>query len=450
MNFKTIIFATVIGLAPVLAPIPSLADCFSPVEDQAHVIGNPSQVSDAAESLATAGMTVRVRTFPNLNGVTSLDQYVHSICSNWRNGAYWKSTLLLLVYAPNNHGQIGAYFGAANEARFGGGQWQDILRTELVPAIHAYKQGDTNALTSGFVKTLTEFKIAYLRPSTGGNVTINPPSSHSWIFFLLAIVFLVIILIAIAAWTTSRSQLQAAQAEAKRFRQRCIQGISDITDKDALTLLETKAQGNESLLMKLSTLKSLGNRALDRFNSVDSVSGADPNARILSVDAYNTNKQMYMDIFNEFITPGSHLMADIGTGRVDPFIRTSFAINPPPVTSAAAAPTYQVAPTYISGAPTVIRERVVERDNSGDLVTGMMLGEMMSERREPTVVNNYVEPEREERGGDYGGGGGSEPPQEDKDDGGSFDTSSDQSDDGGSFASDSGSSDSGGNFSSNC
>jgi hypothetical protein len=499
------IFRALILLAAVTLPSLAWAQaCDKVVDDQAHVISDVGKVEAAAKSLGNQGATVRVRTFASV-GADGLGKTIYKLraaCPSWQgqDSSSWKSTMLVLAYTPDKY-QVGAYYGSTMLSRLGQGKWSQITTDRLNPAVIASAHGDKTALADGMTKTLEEMQAALARPSTGGAVTIHQASDLSGLWhvmgWLLVIVVLVCLVLLALYLFSLRGKNQTARAQARRARSECISGILEINDDKTIasataTILAAPADKQAALNSKLNRVQSLGTSALSTLSQFDNAGGSDPNEN-LSSDAYASNQRRYEGIIREYVTPAKRLLAEIQRGEVGSAAPpTPRAPQPPQEPPSPPAPTHFLPEgtaeelgrqergtpwTSSSTAPhptnypqqppqpqqPQVVERVVERGDggTGNLLTGMLLGEMLSRRDEEEPRRHRrdysddgdYQPRRRESddtgGGDYSGGNDNSPTSAsaNEDDGGDYSVDvSQKQDDGGDYSVDvpsSGSSDGG-------
>ena len=309
-------------------------DCDSLVASDAVIKGRPAisdiaKVEAAAKSLAATGVTIRVRAFNSLAGADSMDSYMKNTmarqCPSWASGDGWRSTLLVLAYAPNDRGQIGVYYGSSNQPRIGNGKWQDILRDRFVPRIRDFQAGDAGAITAGFVSTLNEFTGIFARPSVGGTVTVNQATDMSglWKFMGWALLF---VALCGGIWFGARIYMErdrrkSAQQEAKRLRSECIGTILFLNDPTELAILESIVTGaakenQGQLKVMLAEYNRLAGAALATSMEFDPPNSRDPNEALMPVEAYKANSERYSQIVRDYIVPAKKLAADIRSGNI--------------------------------------------------------------------------------------------------------------------------------------
>ena len=303
----------------------AVVDCDALVVDGGRVLTDVSQVEQAARRLASQGATVRIRTFGDVGGKGNMDRHVVELrdyCRDWQSpdGKGWKSTMLVMAYA-NEGRQKGVYYGPAIQPKVGDGKWINVLKNMLVPMEVAYFAGEKAALTQGFVASIGGLQSLMAAPvGGGGNVTINNTNktdySGVWkMFFIL--VGLVISMVGFTLWMMERKKVNAAQREAKRVRALCVSGLSEVssqTTEDVLGAIiesETDASKQVVLRRKLAEFKQFVSVASNTLSSFDNMHGNDPNDARLSVEAYETNKKLYMNIVDNYITPAKGLMEQV-------------------------------------------------------------------------------------------------------------------------------------------
>ena len=462
MSFNKVIAVAAIVLAPQIAIAQERCDVL--VDDQAHVISDAARVTVAAKSLGNTGVTPRIRTIESLGEAANLDKFAVSLrdqCPSWQNGGGWKSTMLLLVFAPHQKNDIGIYYGASNVSKLGGGKWQDILRDRFVPQVVAFDHGDKIALTLGFVNTLTEIQAVMARPSIGGATTINQTADYSGLWTALKWLVLLMMLAALVGgiWIffTARGRRQSAQAEARRVRSECVSGILDITDETNLAVLAAMVsaapdESRASLERKLDRYKAIGASALATLSAFDNMAGEDPNNKFLSIEAYGSNRKRYESIIAGYVNPAMRLRNELNAGDASPSQSSSGSSWARPESQRSSwsqrTPAYQ--PTAPAAPSATAPGTIIVHESTGDqgvgFVTGMLLGDAMARNREAEERLGEERAERHRRWRDDASsndGGRS-------DSGGSFnaDTSA-RSDSGGSFNVDTSSgNDSGGSTSS--
>ena len=431
-------------------------DCDSVVVDDGHLFSDIKSVEQGARQLGDAGSTVRVRTFGGVGGKGNLDRHVVDLrnqCRDWQSpdGHGWKSTMLVMAYA-NEGRQKGVYYGSAIQGKVGDGKWITVLRAALVPLEVAYWAGEKAAMGQGFVAALGGLQSLMAATPGGGTTIINNarPTDYSYVWLILmgllggsgAIYFGWM-------WLLHRGQEDSAQREAKRVRALCVSGLSEIssqTTEDVLGAIvesETAAAKKVVGLRMISEFKQYVRMASEALSRFDEMSGSDPNAAKLSEKVYESNKRMYSQIIDDYITPARRLMMAIKgrdfSGKDRPMKedpRKSKAHTSPlppgwqnrqrPIPAASQAP-YQPVPTagnttavhhhYDSGPAFIPIPVVVERE---------------------TYTPRSSRPHDDDSGGSSSSWGGSSSSSSSSDSGGSFsssDSGSSSSDSGGSFGS---------------
>lgn len=458
------LFSFVLSFLAMPIPHGMAQSCDAVVEDVANVISEIGRVNAAANALAGAGATVRVRTFPNLPQ-DQLDKEIFKLrerCPTWNSGSSnsWKSTMLVFAYAPPSAAyskdQIGFYFGTTHASRVGNGKWQDVMHDKFDPHARAFKGGEKNALTLAFVNTMTEFQAVLSRPSMGGSTTIHQATDFSGLWSAMKW-FLLIAFLAVAGllgWLFFRKKEDdsAAGSEARRVRSEAVSGINDITSESAAArirgaIVSASAEKQAALEAMADQFRECGETALATLSQFDNAAGADPN-KGLSERAYQSNQRRYEAIIRDYVTPAKRLLADIMAGRTRPSPIAAPAASPSPPPAAWARSSYMASP-----APPVTERTVyVNRGDGGSgFVTGMLAGELLSDAANRRARENADEAERETRRARRREAEDSDNTDSYRSSGGSRRSRSDDIDDrGGSYSSSgsSGGGDSGGSYSS--
>lgn len=427
-------------------------NCDALVNDDAHVISDISKVENQEKSLSNTGLVVRVVTISNLNGLP-LDRWADNTrksCNSWQtvDGHGWRSNLLVILYAPNNEGQFGTYYGQGNEPRLGNNKWRDMAKTDMVPGIKDFRQGNTAGITNGLVVYLSDIQGVFARPSIGGNTVVHQATDLSGLFKVLwGILFFVCLFVGVMIYYRikgKKDELLAAQAETRRVRSECVSGINEISDSSTIEILKLRVDSapivdkNNAQLM-LSQYNSYVNSAASDLATFDNKNGADPNAELLSYDVYNSNKAAYMRIISMYINPAKILSSKIMNNDFTIPVKTAqerpvssspeCPIPPSPVWNNSSSGYSQPSNGYSQPSSTT---NIYQGGNNG-FVEGMILGELLNhnsyERRHDTE-NNHSSSSR-----DSGGSLDTSSSSSSNDSGGSFDTyDSSSSDSGGSFS----------------
>lgn len=356
---KTILAVVLLFLATMSYAI----DCNTTVSDDAHVFGDKTaEIISGGNELNRLGADVRVIS-TGLNGAGNLDIAVNNIrqnCPSWQSpNRGMKSTLLILAVAPQER-KMGIYYGDSMRGAFD--DQVNSIRSEAMGP-HFKNAEWAEGVIAGeqrLTKSLKTFKA--------GTSTVNEAvdlsglwATMKWLLFVLALGGLVWIFIALARGRRDRqtSRLRA-QLSAKTAYAQAADMLNSMTEKYVTDSSFAYQQ--------------------ERFTNYANQLSFDPNDNSRTQVEYETMRDIYKGIVDA--------LARISSPR-------NSASSIPPTTPSAVPPTHEhhkkkqpyVPPAPAPSAP--VRETVVVQDNSNDFATGVVLGSLLNDRRDPEP-----EPER--------------------------------------------------------
>lgn len=370
--------------------------CNSPVYDGAVVLGgNTPLVEQAIVNLNAKGadahaLTVILGTYPTLDvRVKAIEQG----CPSWQspNGGV-KSTLILLVVAPQNH-QLGIYTGEAFGPAFSGGRMLRYRTQFMAPHFKAgeWSQG-LIAAADQMSSRLTEFASEANTPVT--NNTVNQASDYSglWTIMKYLMFFGFTGLFIWIAISTSRKR--------KQLQQQCkaAQQVAIAAKNKAAGLVNELAELLQPYNNRFSykpgarTASTTVDQATADFTTLANSFSTDPSDDELPVSSYRSIAELYTAVSQKLERAKSYLQ--------DPDVFPGYPGFPPVVPTSAWEGTQRSEPKSqpmpppepeVKSGPTVVRETTVIHD-SGSFTDGLVAGSILSERREEP---RYREPEPE-------------------------------------------------------
>lgn len=392
--------------------VSAFAECDKVVADDAGVMGaGVAGVEQSAQQLINLGVDVRIRT---VLGGALMDQREHQYeisCSSWQSPSGGrKSTLLVLMVAPNEH-KMGVYYGSAWHKALDD-HWNRIKQESMAPRFHDYDwAGGFIAADNQFAARIKASQSEALTPTT--HTTINQEQatdfSGLWTFmkWLLGLSFLFLLGYAAYKMMTKSNQQKADEKDAQHW------AINEREDA-------------------MNRATAAGGPALEAYSRLAGMIKNDPTTDGLTADEYRLIGQA----FQRVALP----VSDLGW-RKSPMNPINQAAKPKKQETHKAAPVEEESVPVretIPVPPTVVRETVVERGNSGvgDFALGALVGSELSHRDQDEERESRYDREesssRRDRDDDSssrsksddGDGGSSDWRSSDSDSGGSSDFSS--------------------------
>ncbi|MBI1731132.1 TPM domain-containing protein [Candidatus Acetothermia bacterium] len=300
--------------------------CDQPVVDNANLFGDQlSKVADAAQSLVSLGVEVRVITLTDEGGASDLDQLEKNFiksCPTLQDPKRPRKNNLVELFISMKERDWGIFYGGAWEKPFANGQENRIGNDILLPA---FQRGD---FAGGFIQAMQEISrlinqflhppVTPYTPATPPTTTTQPPIvvktgpplnlTGLWIVLLLA-------LLLIGAWIFFRmmkgvqaenEQKHTAQAKAQLARQQARSKVEtfnsdfDTAQQDVKILSGLCAPDDlKPIAALLTQAKHLGDSATAQFSGVAQGSAGDPDRVGLSVGEYNAIGSQYSgDLIN--------------------------------------------------------------------------------------------------------------------------------------------------------
>jgi uncharacterized membrane protein YgcG len=420
---KTLLWAVIWALALTTAFLmptgihAQTVNCNSIVSlDQANVFPNTSAIDRAASGLIDQGADVHVvsASMAEMSSLKSVQSKLESSCPSWTIAGHRKPNLFVLIVAPAQK-KKNAFFGAAYTPVM---PTEDSVNVIYSQAANPYfKQGDFSGGVAAALKDFGAKVVAYHDQQK------HPVETHvteqatdlsglwtvlGWIVGLGAFAGLVVFLfVLMSRRSKAKEELSIARANARLAKSRATHSYQSISPDSP-------------------RYSRLSERFLELSNSIK----YDPDTDGQTLDDYASMQASWQALYddcNPFLvgsrasTPGHSKWR-----KVKSQVPTSAPYATAPSAPSSAGNTYQAAPST-----------VVVHDNSGsDLLTGMLVGEALSQPRERDVyvhdAPSYIAPEPSY---DYSSGSGSDS---------SCSSSDDSSSSGSDSSYDSGSSDSGG------
>lgn len=391
--------------------------CSDMLIDEVSVInsGQAEQVTKTADKLTRQGVEVKIRVFGDLKGYQSLDALKASAqqkCGSWQSkNSGMKNNLLVIMVAPKQS-KTGFYYGDALASKLDSKQL--AIQSEMNSKFRDgnIAGGIVNGLTN--VSDLMDVKMS----QQGASVTINHAADMSVfgsIFGWLAAIGV----LAVLAWVgflfwRDKENRRNAQRKAKTEQSRCTTAINGFETPYALLLARIKkatcSDAKKARLQDaLSAAQGQYNQAATELSAVNRANN-NPDTPNLSVREYEEIAARFTKIaerltsvmrkLNEIEAELSRPEADtrvevvpsryvkpaapqsehkVAEGHVPPVQPTS---KPEAVNSTSVQ--QQSSATATSAQPVVHEHHtttIVTHDCGSDFVTGMVLGEMLSEDR---------------------------------------------------------------------
>lgn len=422
---------TVAMLFAFLVPLdahPQAVNCNSIVAlDQANVFSDSSAIGKAASGLIDQGADVHVVSVGDHDagaGLANVESFLERFCPSWVASGHRKPNLFVLMVAPTLH-KKNVFFGGAYTPAMPSEDSVNVVYSQAANPF--FKQGDFSGGMAASLKDFSAKVAAYhdqQKHPIQQTTTVNNQATDMggfWTFLGWALGLLAAglgiwgIVYLIGSRRKQVDSVSMAQDEATKARSRATRLYNSYSPVSA----------------------EFSARFLDLSNSVSN----DPTSEGLTALKYQSIRDVWNDFSTDILNSQS-AFTDKPNDTPDPprvrrhtdyptATRTSRGgyVTPPPV----AAPV----------STTVDRTVVVHNDNSGDLLTGVLLGEALSS---PTRRDYDYDRPSYSPPSSGGGGGEQEDTEPSSGSDSSWSTSSDDSSSGSdsSFSSDSGSSDFGG------
>ena len=370
------------------------------ISDEAGRISNPSAVTQGASALQNQGADPHVITVANLNGGKAIDvlnRYLRS-CSSWSTASGRRNAnLIVVVIAPKS---VESFYGSAYDGALGNGNASRILATSAVPLFKSKQFGEgVGAAFKDYAGSIAAFHDQAIHPVQKSTTIINQAtdpktaSAHAavWIWFFV-LLFLTIVGFVVFRIVSKRNEDREEAAGAQQIAQAALQ--------TATRLFRSLPADNVSYLELSGDYQTLTN----------SVS-YDPNTNGLSASQYVAIAKAWNTLASDIRSatrPASRQAAYQAPAETEqPQPRRAYAASAsaaPTASYASTVPTAPYAPSTASATPyqpqpttTVIHEHhttYVERDNSGDMLTGMLVGEAIANSNNREYERErYREPE---------------------------------------------------------
>lgn len=325
------------------------AQCDQTVWDQAGVMtARINDVDQAAQQLKQLGVDVRIRTIAHSTNLDQVEHEMEKACPSWQGGMGGrKSTLLVLMVAPNDH-KLGVYYGAAWRRAFDN-HWNRIKQEVMGPRFH------DKDFAGGFIAGENEFAA---RIKSSQNEAITPVVSTTtvnqqatdfsglWMFLEVSAVvvfFIIGCILLLSVFSKKRKEKQAID----EAQQRAINARNS-----AMSRARNAVNAN----------------ALEEYAAMSNLARNDPTENGRSLAEYKLMEEGYNQVAQ---SPSSH----------NPFIDTpkAKAGRKPKKDPTEDLPHESVQSNVTTPQPSVVRETVIERDNSSGIdgfVAGAVLGEL--------------------------------------------------------------------------
>lgn len=403
--------------------------CTDTVSDSQHILGDAADVQVAATTLVNQGADVHFIT-TTASGAT-LEQkltLMKNVCPSWKspNGGV-KANMLVFMVAPKER-KMAIFYGPGYAAALEG-QTDRIKRDFMGPR---FRGGDWNGgLVAGANQVARRIKASLdesNKPVTHETVNQATDLHGLWVFLWIlgGLASFGLLFWLIYAIKKHKEAIQTAQQNAISARTRMVNLFQDVND--AVKAYSDNTSIRPSNISRAASILDTVSAEVTRLGNSLS---ADPTSEGMGLGFYRSLESTYVALTNRLLQAKDYI-----NGAVDPEPpATSSSVNwadAPAPTESSSSPSSSPTPAPAPASQTV----VVNDSGSGDLATGILIGEAMGgdREREPEP-----EPSHSSSDGDFGDSGSSS-----SSDSGDFGGSSSSWSDSGSSWSDSGSSDFGG------
>jgi uncharacterized membrane protein YgcG len=368
------------------------------ISDEAGRISNPAAVNQGASALQNQGADPHVITVANLanyggNAAGVLNAYLRN-CRTWATASGQRNAnLIVVVIAPKT---VESFYGRAYDGALGNGNAGRILASSAVPLFKSKQFGEgVGAAFKDYAGSIAAFHDQAIHPVQKSTTIINQAtdpktaSAHAavWIWFFV-LLFLAIVGFVVFRIVSKRNDDREEAVGAQQ---------------NAQSALQTATRLFRSLPAENPEYSELSGDYMTLTNSVT----YDPNTNGLSASQYATIAQAWNTLANDIRSatrPASRQSAYQAPAETEqPRAYAATASAAPHANPAAAAPyapatapATPYAPSYQPPQTTVIHEHhttYVERDNSGDLLTGMLIGESLANSNREYDRPSYRQPE---------------------------------------------------------
>jgi uncharacterized membrane protein YgcG len=310
-----LLLGSVILAVPKVVQAQTTISCGQLVVDNAGIFGAQlTDVNNAAQDLATAGVEVRVITLTDMGGAGNLDlveqNFVKSCPAIQSTDGKRKNNVVELFISMKEH-QWGIYYGGAWDKPFGNGEYNRIGNDILKPA---FQRGD---FAGGFIQAMGEIGrliAQFLHPSGQATpaptqpvpviVKTGPPPNLTGLWIVLGLVVLLVglwlLFKGLRSVRANRELKHTAQANAQLARQQTRNKLETFnadfdTARQELQIISGLCAPDELKPMTalLVQAKQLGDSASAQYTGLASGSAGDPDRDGLSVGEYNAIEKQY-------------------------------------------------------------------------------------------------------------------------------------------------------------
>lgn len=357
------------------------SDCDTTVFDGAKVLGGRlPEVQHAIDMLNTQGVEAKVLTLSSL--LDNLDKSVMTIvksCPAWQapNGGP-KSNLIVIAVAPAFH-KSGLFLGTAVDSALGGARILSYRTDVMIPHFRTgdWAGGITETL-SRMTARMAEFKNQANTPVN--NTVVNEasqPTDFSGLWRLLEILAgLGLTGLLVFLWfygkktaKENKDRCRSAQLDAIEAKNTASSRLSDLTAK--LNSFHDKLEDNPGV----AAASAMEEQATASIAALSNSINNDPSDGSLSEGEYRHIASLYNSIASTLTAANRYMQSP----KEDPYAhKTVSYTEPAPIpTPPAATSTTAVVEKHYHDHTTVVHE------DSGNLVTGILIGEELNRQREP-------------------------------------------------------------------
>lgn len=345
-------------------------DCDQTVYDGANLFHNQQQIQQAASALMNKGAVPKIWSLPANADLDAAELAIENKCPTWKLNGVRKNTLVVLMVSPKGNGfkaHASIYYGA-NWHKALDDHWSRITSDYMV---QHFKAGDIDggmiSASNQLAARITASQDEALHPVQ--NSTVNQSTDFSGLWNVLYFIFIAACLFILGWIAISFIRRKKAQKESVSGAQR------------------TAIDYRDRVVDFLEVLKTNGNGKYDSFSQeysrIASNLKNDPDQDGLSATEYGAIGSVYKNLvlrMNAVTSASDPQPTKPQAPKAEPKVRQS------QYSAHQTAPTPPTPPIVPEPPKVVTKERVVYRDNyrdsSNDLVTGVVLGEMLNNNRD--------------------------------------------------------------------
>lgn len=376
MNIKKILVTGLLLVSPIFCQ----SFCSPVVSDLAHELSSDDieRISAEAQKLINLGMEPHIITVDSTGNLDFTKAQMQSACIGWQSpDGHMKSTLILLMDAPHNH-KLGIYIGSAwNHAL--GDSWNRIKTDYMAPHFRDRQPA------LGFIAAMEQIGkrvVASQDETTKGVSVVNQATDLTGLWAVLNI-FFILAGFGLLLWLLWRlfvyiGDTRAGSAKEKQNLKDAQQGaiLARNTVADRLTGLKRSQEDAEATgAAYASKSKYYVDDALEAFQRLSSAETTNPEDNGKSMAQYWAIRDAYFKV-DDKINSARSVMSDVQPEQIKytTVSASTAAQGPVPVESRRRVHIHH--DHYVS-----TPQPVIVHDNSGDFVSGMLVGEALSDTR---------------------------------------------------------------------